>query len=101
MAVRHFQDFMLAVAVECRSLNSVGRLGPGLGSTPIERNAMLGMADDQLSSFVATWKADHERAELLFRTWSVDMGFEDARRCGVDLFCSCSKLTLLIYKYIC
>jgi hypothetical protein len=77
-------DFMLAVAVEGGPVDGVARV---LGSAPVERDGVAGVAYDQLSSLVVAGQADDERAKLGFGAGSVDVRFEETGRGRVDLGC--------------
>lgn len=78
VAVCDFQDLMLAVAVECRPLNT--RRFTIARGTPVKTNLVVSVPYDQLSSLVRARKADDERPKLCLGTRSVDVCFEETGR---------------------
>lgn len=75
---------MFAVAVKCRPL-TLGNPRFSVRITPVISNAVPGVADDQLPSFVTTGKADYQRTELRLGTGGVYVRLEEAGGSRVKL----------------
>ena len=81
VALNHFADLMLAVAVEGGPLEDRHLLW----RVPVVLYPSSGMSHNQLTAFVRARQADDQRAELKLVAGSVDVGLEKARWPLVDL----------------
>lgn len=68
-----FRDFMLAVTVEGRPLDGCLTLG-----TSVKPDFLAMVLHGQITSFEGRWKANHQRTNLVFGAWGVNMLAEKA-----------------------
>lgn len=82
MAFGDLMNLVLAVAVKGGPLKCIG----SLDVVPVVRNLVFSVFYSQLTPFVSIRQANNQRAKLISRAGSVDMGLEEPRRAFVNLY---------------
>lgn len=83
MTLRHFQDSVLAVAVESSPLDrGVRRV---CLASPVEQDGFALVTDLKRPAPMGEGQANYKRAELIMGPWRVDMRIELPQWCRVEL----------------